>query len=182
MKYSILTTAALLSACAAPLAPPPVAGDSGEQSPVADMSEIRADLMSSVRSRVGDAAVDYVMAQPTHLIAKVYPGMSPPPPPGAGPEWRPPSPSAALYHDGTRWMVATATGFRAAKAEEAAVIDQIIADPSFWGEPVNARPGCTDAGAALFLVKVPGRVETVRRGACVTAPLGERLAYKAVNT
>ena len=104
---------------------------------------------------------------PTHLIVKRFVGMAPPPPPGAGSDWRVTPAAALLVKRGGPWSVATSSGWRPANLEAAAELDRAIADHSFWNEPAYTPP-CPDFGASLLLLKVPGKTETVRNSTCMS--------------
>ena len=133
--------------------------------PQVDLGQVRSDLVVTARERFGEAALARALAAPTHLIAKRFMGMVPPPPPGAGPDWVAPTPAALLMKGANGWMMATESGWRAPGADQLAVIDQVIADPGFWSEDSVNLP-CPDYGASLLLLKVPGKAETVRKSLC----------------
>ena len=133
----------------------------------ADLAAVRSDLLATAADRFGQAALDQALAAPTHLIAKRFMGMVPPPPPGAGPDWVAPTPTALLMKGAEGWVIATGTGWRPAKADAAAEIDQVIASPAFWSEAPTNLP-CPDYGASLLLLKVPGKKETVRKSSCTS--------------
>ncbi|HXH53608.1 MAG TPA: hypothetical protein VNH53_09315 [Sphingomicrobium sp.] len=138
-------------------------------------------LLTSARAEFGETAVLRALAARTYLITKHYPGMRPPPPPDAGPNWRyPEPPTAMLIRESGGWLAATATGFRAARAEAVARIEAILADRAFWAEPEWAQPGCTDSGASLLMLKVPGRAEIIRRPSCGETGRGEKLVFAAL--
>lgn len=183
MRYLIASAALSLAACAS-IPPAETVGPDPRLTafPGFNVAETRADLIESARERYGDAALQRALAAPTHLITKHYVGLAPPPPPGAGPDWKPASPVALMYRDGGGWQFATGSGFRPAKTETAARIDSTLADSTFWAEPNPGPIGCTDAGGSLFLVKVPSRPEWVSRGVCGPAPLGEKLVFDAINS
>jgi hypothetical protein len=131
----------------------------------ADLALVRTDLIATASHRFGTDAVRTALAARAYLIAKRYSGMAPPPPPGAGPNWVPPTPTALLMRDARGWSVATAAGWRPADSVAAAEIDRVIADAAFWSE-APAKMACPDYGASLLLLKAPGRAETVRNGQC----------------
>lgn len=166
---SLALLAALLAGCAAPQ--PAAAPDSALARPLDtlpggfDPALVRSDLLATARERFGAAAVERAQAAPAHLFAKRFAGMAPPPPPGAGPDWRPPTPAALLIREGAGWLAATPDGWRPAKPEAAAEIDALLADPTFWSEPAYTPP-CPDYGANLLLLKAPGRAETLRNSLC----------------
>ena len=165
----------MLTACAAAPAPvEPIAGDAPRGRPLdvlpagADLALVREDLIATAAQRFGEGALAQARAAPTYLIAKRFAGMAPPPPPGAGADWTAPTPTALLMKGMDGWLVADGRGgWRAANAEAAAEIDQVIADRAFWSEPAASQP-CPDYGASLLLLKVPGRSETVRKSMCTS--------------
>lgn len=132
-----------------------------------DAALARRDLLDTARERFGPAALGRAMATPTHLVVKSFAGMAPPPPPGAGPDWRAPTPAALLIREAGRWHVATPDGWRDARAEGAAELDALLAEPGFWTEPAFT-PACPDFGARLLLLKLPSRRETVRNAQCTS--------------
>jgi hypothetical protein len=173
-----LTSAALivagLAACAAPApAPhPATTADAGTASPLdtlpaeADLARVRQDLLATAADRFG-AALNEARAAPTRLVVKRFVGMAPPPPPGAGADWRPTPAAALLVKRAEGWMVATGTGWRPADREAATELDQLIDDAAFWSEPAYTPP-CPDFGASLLLLKAPGHSETVRNSTCMS--------------
>jgi len=146
--------------------------------PGVDRASVRADLLATARERYGAEAVQRALASPVHLIVKRFAGMAPPPPPGAGPDWTVPTPSALLIREGSRWLVATGSGWREAKADASAEIDSLLADRQLWAEPFYT-PACPDYGASLLLLKVPGRAETVRNSQCTSQ--GSRVVEAALR-
>lgn len=134
----------------------------------ADLRAVRADLLATARERYGAAAVERALAAPTHLIVKRFVGMSPPPPPGAGPDWRAPTPSALLIRDGGAWRTATPDGWRPARADAAARLDALLADARLRTEPAYTPP-CPDFGASNLVLKLPGQPEAVRNALCSSA-------------
>jgi hypothetical protein len=174
--------AAWLTACAVPTGTvaPSSYGDRPLDvlPPGFDPALVRSDLLATARDRYGDAAVERALTAPTHLVVKRFAGMAPPPPPGAGPHWRPPTPSAVLVRENNAWTVATATGWRAAQPEPAAELDSLLAEARFWSEPAYVPP-CPDAGASLLLLKIPDHAETVRNSTC--SSLAERLVSAALR-
>jgi hypothetical protein len=140
------------------------------------------NLLATARAKFGEAKVREALAAEAYLLAKAYPGMLPPPPPDAGPNWRyPDPPMAMLVRRGGAWLVATPDGWRAPRAESLATIQATLEDRLFWLEPEYAGPNCTDSGATLLMLKVPRRAEIVRRATCGATGRGERLAFAAVN-
>lgn len=133
----------------------------------ADLALVRQDLLTTAADRFGRAALGWARRAPTHLIVKRFVGMAPPPPPGAGSDWRLTPAAALLVRRGGEWLVATGTGWRAAPAEIVAELDRAVADPAFWSEP-SYTPPCPDFGASLLLLKVPGKTETVRNSTCMS--------------
>lgn len=161
--------ATLLSACATQ--PPPHVEAAARPLEVlpgdANITTARQDLLATARDRFGAAAVDRALASPTHLIAKRFAGMSPPPPPGADPNWRPPAPAVLMVQEGSTWFVATGNGWRPANASAAAQIEALLADAQLWREPAFT-PACPDYGAQLLLLRAAGRPETVRNSQCTS--------------
>ncbi len=88
---------------------------------------------------------------------------------------------AMLARRDGRWLAATANGFRPAKPDKAAAIEAIVRDSEFWREPAWAKPGCTDAGGSLLMLKVPPRDRIVRQGACGATQRTERLVFIALE-
>lgn len=141
-----------------------------------DRATMERDLLLTARARVGEAMVRRALASNAYIFGKFYPGMLPPPPPDAGPHWRYPDPPfTLLLHENGAWQVATAEGVRPANPEATTEIRRLLADPAFWRQPESAGPGCTDAGASLLLLRIPGRPEILRRGICGETELTERL-------
>ena len=134
----------------------------------ADLARVRDDLLATAADRFGAAAVAEARAAPTHLVVKRFVGMAPPPPPGAGADWRPTPAAALLVKRAEGWMVATGSGWRPADGEAASELDQLIADAAFWSDPAYTPP-CPDFGASLLLLKAPGQSETVRNSMCTSA-------------
>ena len=174
----VLFTLLLLSACA-PVAPPvPPPGErSGAEGPAFNPAETRASLEASARAQHGDALVDQALASPAFLIAKRYAGMLPPPPPDAGPDYRyPEPPTFVLVRRDGEWLGAAAGGgFVPLGGDKSARIEAALRDPGFWKAPAWAPPGCTDAGASLIWLKLPGRPVQVRSGTCGETERTERL-------
>lgn len=129
---------------------------------------VRQDLVASASARFGPKALAQVRQQPTYLIVKRFMGMPPPPPAGAGPNWRAPTPMALLARRAEGWMVATASGWRPANQAAIAELDGIISDPAFWAES-DYTPPCPDFGASQLLLRAPVRGETVRSSMCTSA-------------
>lgn len=144
----------------------------------ADLGLVRTDLVATAADRFGSAAVQEAFAAPTYLIAKRFIGMAPPPPPGADARWVAPTPTALMRKNANGWMIATEHGWRQAKIDAAAEIEQVIADPAFWGEEPANLP-CPDYGASLLLLKVPGKAETVRNSRCTS--IGEIAVLAALR-
>ena len=134
----------------------------------ADLEAVRADLLATARQRYGAAALERALAGPTHIIVKRFAGMAPPPPPGAGADWRPPTPSAMLIREASGWLAATPDGWRPAAPEAAAQLESLLAGTRLWDERAYTPP-CPDFGASNVLLKVPGRRETVRNALCSSA-------------
>ena len=160
-----------VAACAAPAPPPAIPTGQASGRPLEvlppgfDPVSVRADLIATARDRYGTAAVERATASPAYLIGKRFYGMVPPPPPGAGADWRAPTPSVLMIRENGRWLVATENGWRDAKPEAAAEIDRRIAEARLWSEAAYTPP-CPDFGANLLLLKVPGHPETVRQSLC----------------
>ena len=132
-----------------------------------DPALVRADLLESARQRFGDAAVEQALGSPAYLIVKRFAGMAPPPPPGAGRDWEPPTPAAILIRSGDDWLVATATGWRPMNLGPGVEIHQILGNTKFWDEPEYIQ-ACPDFGSSNALLKVSGRKETVRIAQCTS--------------
>lgn len=144
----------------------------------ADLSLVRQDLIASASERFGSHALYDARATSTYLIAKRFAGMAPPPPPGAAPNWMPPTPTVLLIKRPEGWMVASRSGWRRAKPEAAIELDRMLADRKFWIE----RPrilACPDYGATLLLLKMQGKAETVRKSTC--PDIAEKIALAALN-
>ena len=162
-----------LAACVAPAPESVTTTDAATARPLdtlpgdADLERVRQDLLATAGERFGATALTEARAAPTHLVVKRFVGMAPPPPPGAGVDWRPTPAAALLVRRAEGWRVATATGWRRADAEAASELDRIIADPAFWSEPAYTPP-CPDFGASLLLLKVPAKDETVRNSTCMS--------------
>jgi hypothetical protein len=177
----MLAAAAALCSCTAVPRPTP-AVEVGAQDAGFDGSAVRTDLESSARMRFGEALVTRALAAETHLFAKHYFGLAPPPvrqPDGSFKDPEPPT--AMLIREDGRWMAAAVGGLRAVADDKAAAIDAAIADPAFWNEPVSARATCTDAGASLLLLRTPKRQALVRKGTCGATQRTERLIFAALN-
>ena len=143
----------------------------------AGLRDVRNDLLATAGDRFGQERLAEALAAPTHLIAKRFAGMLPPPPPGeATPEYVPPA--ALMMKTAQGWMVATASGWRPATPEHSAEIDRLIADPAFWAEPATDMP-CPDYGASLLLLKVPGKANIVRKSGCPN--LADKAVAAAIN-
>lgn len=170
MMYRVAPLILALAACTAappPSEPVPPARPLEVLPPDVDMAKVRGDLLATARERYGEVALDRAMAASTHLLVKRFAGMAPPPPPGAGPDWRVPTPTAMLIRDGSSWLAATPDGWRPANAEAAAELDELLGDARLWTES-SYTPPCPDFGANLLLLKVPGRPETVRNSLCMS--------------
>ena len=177
MKVQSALAALILAgvvACATPApSPDPVTTAEANARPLdvlpaeADLARVRDDLLATSADRFGAAALAEARASATHLVVKRFVGMAPPPPPGAGADWRPTPAAALLVRRAEGWMVATASGWRRADGEAATELDQLLADPAFWSEPAYTPP-CPDFGASLLLLKVLGQSETVRNSTCMS--------------
>jgi hypothetical protein len=140
------------------------------------------DLLWSALQRFGEPLVRRALSADAYIFAKHYPGMMPPPPPGAGPDWKyPEPPTAVLFVENGTWVTATREGARQARAANVQTIRQVLSAQKFWGEPVWAPPGCTDAGASLLLLKIPGRPEVVRSASCGGTGASESIVFAALE-
>jgi len=140
------------------------------------------DLLWSALQRYGEANVRRALAAPTYIFAKHYAGMLPPPPPGAGADWKYPEPPVAMViRENGQWLAATPDGFGAARPDKIAEIERILTEPAFWAEPEWAPPGCTDAGASLLLATAPGKSEVVRSATCGSTGRSETLVFRALE-
>ena len=172
-RTAILATlsAATLAACAGDATGPAALSQPTDIRPLetlpahTDLARVRQDVIATAADRFGAARLAEARSEPTHLVAKRFAGMVPPPPPGAGSDWRPLSPAVLMVRRPNGWVVATATGWRPANAEAAADLDAIVADQDFWSEAPYTPP-CPDFGASLLLLNVAGRAETVRNSTC----------------
>ena len=183
MKF-IVAPFLVLAACTAPPPPPPAAEVSGDASGPAwfDPVRVETDLKTTALERFGDGYFAEAIRAPTYLFAKHYVGL--PQPPILQPDGSykyPPPPMAMLHRGAEGWMVATATGFRPAKADKAAAIDAILSDAAFWAEPASSQPACTDAGGSLLMLRVPRHDQVLRQGACGATALTERLVFLALE-
>ena len=175
---------ASLAACAAPAPDAAAPVDTTPARPLdtlpaeAGLDRVREDLLATATDRFGAAALSEARAAPAHLVVKRFVGMAPPPPPGAGADWKLTPAAALLVKRAEGWMVATGTGWRRADATAASELDELIADPGVWSEPAYTPP-CPDFGASLLLLKVPGHSETVRNSMCTSG--GSRLVEAALR-
>ena len=133
-----------------------------------DPATVRSDVIATARDRYGNAAMNRALASSAYLIVKRFAGMAPPPPPGAGADWRPPTPAALLIRDGETWQVATADGWRPGDVAAAAEIDRILSDDRFWAEPTFVQ-ACPDFGSSNAVLKLPRKHEAVRIAQCSSA-------------
>ena len=188
MKVQLALAALIagVAACAAPgPAPHPVTPVEASGRPLdtlpgdADLVRVRDDLLATAADRFGAAALSEARAAPAHLVVKRFVGMAPPPPPGAGADWKLTPAAALLVRRADGWMVAAGTGWRRADQEAAAELDTIIADPTFWSEPAYTPP-CPDFGASLLLLKAPRHSETVRNSTCTSR--ASRIVEAALRT
>jgi hypothetical protein len=76
------------------------------------------------------------------------------------------------------WVVATGSGWRPAKPDAAAVVDQVIGDRRFWSEPAFIPP-CPDYGASLLLLKITGRAIAIRKSTCTS--VAEKAVFAALQ-
>ncbi|QNM83276.1 hypothetical protein H8M03_02720 [Sphingomonas sabuli] len=143
----------------------------------AALSDVRNDLLVTATDRFGQARLDEALAAPATLIAKRFAGMLPPPPPGeTAPAYVPPA--ALLMKGADGWLKATATGWTPLKAEQAAELDAVIANPAFWSESASVQ-ACPDYGSSQLLLKTPGNPETVRNSQCTS--VAEKAVQAALN-
>lgn len=191
MKASVVAIAILLAACTArapTLAPAarvlPTSAPTQEQRMNAELvaQTSEQDLLWSALQLFGEPLVRRALAADAYIFAKHYPGMLPPPPPGAGADWKyPEPPTAVLFVEHGLWMAATREGVRQARIEKVQEIRRVLMTDKFWKEPVWAPPGCTDAGASLLLLKVPGRPEVVRSASCGATGGSEAIVFRALE-
>lgn len=140
------------------------------------------DLLWSAQQLFGEQLVRRALAADAYVFAKHYQGMRPPPPPDAGPDWKyPDPPTAVLFVENGTWLAATETGVRQARADKVEEIRHVLAEESFWNEPVWAPPGCTDAGASLLMLKIPERSEVVRSASCGATGGSETIVFRALE-
>ena len=140
------------------------------------------DLLWSAQQLFGEQLVRRALTSDHHIFAKHYQGMLPPPPPGAGPDWKyPEPPTAVLFVENGTWLAATREGVRQARPDKVQEIRTILSGRSFWNEPLWAPPGCTDAGASLLLLKIAGRPEVVRSASCGATGGSEALVFRALE-
>jgi hypothetical protein len=166
-RFLLLLVPAALSGC---VVPPAVDRDRRPLEVLpgdARLAEAEADLLATARARFGQTALDRALTAPLHLIVKRFAGMAPPPPPGAGPDWRPPTPAALLYKERGTWMVATEEGWRQVHSEVSDELDAILAGRTLWNETATIQ-ACPDYGASLLLLKVPERARIVRNHQCTS--------------
>jgi hypothetical protein len=191
MRPYVLAAAALLAGCATPMrvAEPgarllPTSAPTQEQRMNVDRvrETTEQDLLWSGQQLFGEALVRRALASDTYIFAKHYPGMLPPPPPGAGPDWKyPEPPTAILFMENGTWLTATTAGVRQARPDKVEEIRQLLSEEKFWSEPVWARPGCTDAGASLLMLKIHGHPEVVRSASCGATGGSEVIVFRALE-
>lgn len=180
MRSAVAAALLLAAACAPappPAEPPPMDERAERDGPRFDPPKVRQDLETSARAQFGDALTDQALAAPAYLFAKRYAGMLPPPPPDAGPDYRYPEPPTMMLirRDG-QWLAAQAgVGFVPVTAGKAARLEAALRETAFWKDPAWAPPGCTDAGASLIWLKLPGRPVQGRSGTCGETERTERL-------
>ena len=190
MNLSAPALALLLAGCAAqvPVAPQarvlPTAAPTQQQR--MNLDRVRQtseqDLLWSALALYGEPLVRRALSADAYIFAKHYPGMLPPPPPGAGRDWKyPDPPTAVLFVENGSWLAATAKGVRLARPDKVGEIRQLLSAGRLWQEPVWAPPGCTDAGASLLLLKMPGHPETVRSASCGGTGSSEALVFRALE-
>jgi hypothetical protein len=140
------------------------------------------DLLWSARQRFGDQLIRRALAADAYIFAKHYQGMLPPPPPGAGPDWKyPDPPTAVLFVENGTWLFALPGGVRQARPDKVRKIREVLSGHKFWNEPVWAPPGCTDAGASLLMLRIPGRPEVVRSASCGATGGSEAIVFRALE-
>jgi len=140
------------------------------------------DLLWSALQQFGEPIVRRALAADVYIFAKHYQGMLPPPPPGAGLDWKyPDPPTAVLFIENGIWVAATREGVRQARPDKVQEIRQVLLVDKFWNEPVWAPPGCTDAGASLLLLKIPRRPEVVRSASCGASGGSEAIVFRALE-
>lgn len=192
MKAFVAVIAVVLAACAAPIstaAPKaralPSAAPTQQQRMNADLvrQTTEQDLLWSALKLFGEPLVRRALAADAYIFAKHYPGMLPPPPPDAGPDWKYPEPTTAvLWVEDGSWLAASPQGIRQARADKIQELRQILSSELFWAEPVWAPPRCTDAGASLLLAKIPGRREVVRSATCGGTGQSELLVFRSLES
>ena len=191
MKLCALTIAALLTGCVAPAGVTtaesrvlPTSGPTQEQRMNTDLvrQTSEQDLLWSAKQLFGEQLVRRALAAPTYIFAKHYQGMLPPPPPGAGPDWRyPEPPTAVVFVENGIWLVATSNGVRQARSDKVREIQQLLSSQTFLKEPVWAPPGCTDAGASLLMLKIDRHPEIVRSASCGATGGSEALVFRTLE-
>lgn len=140
------------------------------------------DLLWSAQQLFGEPMVRRALAADSYIFAKHYPGMLPPPPPGAGRDWKyPEPPTAVLFVENGTWLTVTREGVRQARPDKIQEVRRILSGQKFWKEPVWAPPGCTDAGSSLLLLKIPGHSEVVRSASCGATDGSETLVFRALE-
>ena len=140
------------------------------------------DLLWSAKQLFGEQLVHRALAAPIYIFAKHYPGMLPPPPPGAGPDWKyPEPPTAVVFVENGMWLTATSNGVRQARPDKVREIQQLLSSQTFLKEPVWAPPACTDAGASLLLLKMVRHPEIVRSASCGATGGSEALVFRALE-
>ena len=173
----------MLAGCATappgPVQPPPLTDPSLRM----QLLESGNDLRGSAIRTFGEAALAEAR-RGEFIVAKIYPGMRPPPPPGAGKDFRyPEPPTVLLVRSGGRWFRHTPAGGRVeVAADKAATIEAVLNNPAMWNEPTwGGMAGCTDAAGSLLWIRYGNHAEQVRRGRCGGAPWTERLIFAAVD-
>jgi hypothetical protein len=185
LSYPYLVLPLLLVGCVANSPTARSASDSSaEAAPAFDPDLVRRDLEASADARFGEPLTEQAVAGDTFLIAKHYFGLAPPPelqPDGSYRDREPPV--ALLVKEEGRWQAARpgSNGFQPIAPDKAATLDRLVSDEALWSEPDHARAGCTDAGASLLWLKMPGRPVLVRRGACGATARTERLIFAALD-
>ena len=191
MKLSALAIAILLAGCATAV---PTVVPERRELPTSAPTQLQRmnldlvrqtseqDLLWSALQLFGEPLVRRALAADAYIFAKHYQGMRPPPPPKAGPDWKyPEPPTAILFVEKGTWLAATREGVRQARADKVQEIRVVLSGEKFWKEPVWAPPGCTDAGASLLLLKIPGRPEVVRSASCGGTGGSEASVFRALE-
>lgn len=183
MKYSVLLVLSLLGGCVPATRPPDPAARSEEFRPGFDPVRVRADLEKTARDRFGSAPTDAALKADTFLIAKHYHGLPLPPIVQADGTYRYPDPPfAMLIRRNGQWLAVRKDGFAPIAPDKAEAIDSTLREDAFWKEPAYVEPGCTDAGASLLWLKMPGKPLLVRQGSCGGSEHSQRAIFLALDS